>query len=181
MLKRTSKLLSYVLRHRPDSVGISLDENGWVDLEVLIQALQSDGKSVSLELIERVVETNDKKRFVIRDGKIRANQGHSIDVELNLPATMPPDCLYHGTSTKNLEPIKASGLVRMNRQHVHLSLDRATALSVGQRHGKPVVLTVKAKKMFDKGYEFYLSENNVWLGTLNLIWTEKYSKPSSFT
>ena len=162
-LKSTSKLLSYVLRHRPDSIGICLDENGWIDLELLISALRTEGKSVSLEMIKRVVETNDKKRFVIRDGRIRANQGHSIEIELGLPSMEPPESLYHGTALKNLEPIKSNGLVRMNRQHVHLSLDFDTAVDVGRRHGKPVVLKIKSLEMFELGHDFYLSENNVWL------------------
>lgn len=157
--------MSLILRHNPGRVGIELDESGWVDVDILIDAMNNSGKSVDRKLLEEVVETNDKKRFTFsEDGlKIRANQGHSIEVDLKLEAQVPPEFLYHGTATKNLDSINKSGLNKRNRQHVHLSADKVTATKVGQRHGKVVILVVRSGAMADAGYEFYLSKNGVWL------------------
>ena len=157
--------MSLILRHNPGRVGISLDESGWVDVDVLINAMNKSGKSVDRNLIEDVVETNDKKRFTFsEDGSmIRANQGHSVSVDLQLEVKTPPEFLYHGTATKNLDSINKEGLDKKNRQHVHLSADKVTATKVGQRHGKVVILNIRSGDMNRAGYEFYLSKNGVWL------------------
>lgn len=164
-LKNISKFMSLILRHNPGKVGIELDESGWVEVSVLIEAMNNSGKSVDEKLIQEVVETNDKKRFTFsEDGKnIRANQGHSIDVDLKLEAQEPPEILYHGTATKNIASIKECGLEKRNRQHVHLSADKVTATKVGQRHGKVVILIIRARAMAEVGHEFFLSKNGVWL------------------
>lgn len=160
---RTSKFLSLVLRHRPETVGITLDDEGWVDVGVLLDALKAHGSPLSREALESVVEQNDKKRFVIRDGKIRANQGHSVKIELRLRPTIPPSRLYHGTATRFLDVILEEGLKPMGRRHVHLSSDLETAVRVGRRHGKPAILLVETRGMVEDGFELYLSENGVWL------------------
>ncbi|MCH2235601.1 MAG: RNA 2'-phosphotransferase [Crocinitomicaceae bacterium] len=163
--KRISKLMSLILRHNPGVINASLDENGWLDVDDLILGIKSKGLEITREILEKVVETNNKKRFSFSlDGtKIRANQGHSIDVDIELKPTSPPEFLYHGTVEKYLDAIKSEGLKKMNRQHVHLSKDIDTAENVGGRRGKPVILTVNTGQMEDAGYTFYLSENKVWL------------------
>lgn len=166
MLKaQCSKFLSYVLRHRPDSIGITLDANGWVDVDVLLAAAQRHGKNLSRTLLEQVVATNDKKRFAFsEDGKrIRASQGHSVSVDLDLKPVTPPELLYHGTVERFLDSIRSQGLVRGSRHHVHLSPDEATARKVGSRRGKPVILIVEAGRMHAAGHQFFRSANNVWL------------------
>ena len=160
---RTSKFLSFVLRHRPESIGLSLDSEGWVEISELLVACQRSGRNLSYKQLLDIVESSDKQRFVVRNGLIRANQGHSVNVSLNLKASTPPDTLFHGTTRKALDSIKVSGLDKMNRRHVHLSLDIDTALKVGRRRGKPIVLIVAAAKMHEEGFPFYLSENGVWL------------------
>lgn len=165
-LTKISKFLSLVLRHKPDEIGLTLDENGWANVDNLIRlANERGGRRLSRELIERVVAENDKKRFALSDDglRIRANQGHSIEVDLALPAVEPPEFLYHGTATRFLDSIRASGLTSGNRQHVHLSVDTATATKVGQRHGKPHVLTIRAGEMHRSGMVFHCSDNGVWL------------------
>ncbi|MDJ0911389.1 MAG: RNA 2'-phosphotransferase [Woeseiaceae bacterium] len=162
-LKKISKFLSLVLRHKPETIGLTLDRGGWVDVDELLGAFARHGHEVSRSTLLQVVETNDKSRFAIRDGLIRASQGHSIDVDLGLVPRTPPDRLFHGTATRFLESIRNEGLKRQNRQFVHLSPDNATAISVGGRHGRPVVLIVNARAMEDDGCEFYYSENGVWL------------------
>ncbi len=160
-LKTTSKFLSLILRHQPEKIGLKLDSNGWADINELME--KSTKVKLTQELIEEVVAKDNKQRFIIKDGKIRANQGHSINIDLALEAVNPPDILYHGTSTRFLESIMKEGLTKQSRQHVHLSKDIETATMVGKRHGKVVILEVDAKKMFEEGYAFYLSENGVWL------------------
>ncbi len=160
---KVSKRLSYVLRHRPDSVGITLGADGWVDIDALLEALASHGMRLGRDELMTVVNGNDKKRFAVQENRIRANQGHSVEVELGYPAATPPDVLYHGTASRNLISIFAGGLVRGERHHVHLSADVDTALKVGARHGFPVVLSVNAKDMAAMGYQFFLSDNAVWL------------------
>lgn len=164
-LVRTSKFLSLILRHQPERIGVSLDEHGWADVEELIAKTNQSGVKMNLEILKEVVAKNNKKRFAFsKDGrKIRASQGHSISVDLDLKAIQPPELLYHGTATQFLKSIEVEGLVSKKRHHVHLSPDEKTAISVGQRHGKPVVLIIKAGEMARQGYEFYLSENGVWL------------------
>jgi putative RNA 2'-phosphotransferase len=163
--KNVSKFLSLVLRHSPETIGLKLDENGWADVEELIVKCSKKGNQLDLELLNYVVENNDKKRFAFNDDKtkIRASQGHSLSVELNLNETEPSEFLYHGTVAKFLESIKKEGLQKMSRQHVHLSKDRETAVKVGSRRGAPQILTVKSGDMHRDGFKFYLSENNVWL------------------
>ena len=161
----TSKFLSLVLRHRPETIGICLDSQGWVDISALIVAANQSGKRLTQALVERVVRENDKQRFAIsEDGKrIRANQGHSVEVDLRLTAVEPPERLYHGTVTRFLDSIRRHGLVSGNRQHVHLSPDRETARKVGQRRGGPVILVVDSRRMWQDGFRFYCSRNGVWL------------------
>lgn len=164
-LKNISKFMSLVLRHQPEKIGLQLDDNGWVAITALIGKLNVYGLQVDISTIEKIVITNDKKRFSFNDDKtkIRANQGHSIGVELNMKKTIPPDKFFHGTAEKFVENIFKTGIQKQNRQHVHLSATEETAKSVGSRHGKPVVLTINAKQMAEKSYVFYLSANNVWL------------------
>ncbi|MXO06363.1 RNA 2'-phosphotransferase [Flavobacterium sp. HBTb2-11-1] len=163
--KSVSKFLSLVLRHSPEKIGLKLDENGWADVEELIAKCNKKGNRLDAELLDYVVENNDKKRFAYNEDKtkIRASQGHSISVELNLAETEPSEYLYHGTVGKFMESIKNDGLKKMSRQHVHLSKDKETAAKVGSRRGVPQILTVRSGAMFRDGFKFYLSENNVWL------------------
>ncbi len=164
-LVKSSRFLSLVLRHDPGRIGLTLDEAGWADVGELIAGAQRHGVQLSREVIREVVRNNDKKRFTLTaDGnRIRARQGHSISVDLGLEAVEPPEVLYHGTATRFLDSIREQGLVRGARQHVHLSGDEATAVRVGQRHGRPAVLHVRSRAMRDAGHVFMLSENGVWL------------------
>lgn len=161
-----SKFLSFVLRHQPDAIGITLDPEGWTDIAALIAAAANDGKQLDRDLIQAVVTTSDKKRFAISgDGlRIRAVQGHSSEsVDINYIEKLPPDLLYHGTTTRFMESIHNDGLLPGSRQYVHLSQDEQTALAVGQRRGKPVVLKIKALLMHEQGFKFFQAENDVWL------------------
>lgn len=164
-LVKTSKFLSLILRHKPENIGIELSSQGWVNVETLIKALNEYGKSINRELLDEIVYTNDKQRFAYSpDGLlIRANQGHSIEVDLELDSIDPPQNLYHGTAEKYIIKIRKHGLVKKNRQYVHLSALKETAFNVGKRHGKPVILMIEAEKMRNDGYSFYLSKNGVWL------------------
>ncbi len=161
--KDVSKLLSLVLRHQPDALGIVLDPEGWTDVATLLQKMRIRGMAV--DLLKHVVATNDKQRFAFNAdySRIRANQGHSVVVDLGLVAVEPPVYLYHGTSETSIAAILREGLRKQSRQHVHLSADVATATKVGGRHGRPVVLRVKSGQMHQQGVPFYRSENNVWL------------------
>lgn len=163
--KSISKFLSLVLRHSPETIHLKLDENGWADVEELIAKCLKNGNTLNSELLDYVVENNDKKRFAFNEDKtkIRASQGHSISVELNLNEAEPSEFLYHGTVGKFMESIKREGLQKMSRQHVHLSQDRETAIKVGGRRGAPQILSVRSGAMHRDGFKFYLSENNVWL------------------
>ena len=163
--RKASKFLSLILRHKPKVVGLSLDENGWAKTQELLEKMKRNGSGLDLQQLMEVVENNDKKRFSFSAdlSRIRANQGHSVKVELDLQETIPPDRLYHGTSEKNLLSIKEKGILKRQRHHVHLSADEATALKVGSRHGKPVVLLIKAKQMHEQGIKFFRSENEVLL------------------
>ena len=164
---KLSKYMSMVLRHHPDRAGLKLDKNGWADVQELIAGINKSGKGRAIDMatLERIVADNDKQRYSFNDDrtKIRANQGHSIPVNLELEPATPPDVLYHGTATRYMESIKKSGLISKNRQYVHLSSDIKTAFAVGSRHGYPVVLKIDAKQMAEDGYTFYLSVNKVWL------------------
>lgn len=161
----SSKFLSLVLRHRPDVIGITLDAEGWVPVEDLLAACAQHGRAISREQLNVVVRTNDKQRFASSaDGsRIRANQGHSVPIDLGLVSVEPPELLYHGTVPRFLESIRQEGLTKGNRHHVHLSPDVETATKVGQRRGRPVVLVIEADRMFRDGHTFYQSENGVWL------------------
>jgi putative RNA 2'-phosphotransferase len=164
--EKISKYLSYILRHAPQSIQVSMDSEGWVDIdELMTNALTFDEVSLTLTEIIDVVVSSDKQRFKLSadQTKIRANQGHSIQVELDLVETVPPEILYHGTAHRFVDSIQQEGLKPMARQHVHLSADIETAINVGSRYGKPVILTITAQQMYQDGVKFYLSENSVWL------------------
>lgn len=164
-LTHISKFLSSVLRHQPETIGIQLDENGWTDINELIQKSNNNGIVFDRETLNQIVATNSKKRFAFDESldKIRASQGHSVEIELGYKNQKPPEILYHGTSDKNVTSILEFGLEKRNRQHVHLSSDLETAIQVGKRHGKPFVFKVFAEQMFDNKFQFFLSENGVWL------------------
>ncbi len=163
-LDKTSKFLSYILRHKPDAIGLQLDKFGWALISELINKAEND-ITLTQSLIEQTVVTNDKKRFQISDDglRIRASQGHSIRVDLQLEPQQPPAKLFHGTATRFLESIQKEGLMAGQRNHVHLSTDIDTATAVGQRYGKLVILEIDAGAMYQQGYKFFLSNNNVWL------------------
>lgn len=159
---KNSKFLSLVLRHQPDKIGLSLDENGWAKVEDLLEKLPFE---LDFDSLKYIVDSSDKQRFAFSDDftMIRANQGHSITVDLQLIAIQPPEILYHGTPVQNIASIKGQGLHKGQRHHVHLSADIETAARVGNRRGKAVVLKVKAGEMHRQGVEFYISNNRVWL------------------
>ncbi|MDD3789409.1 MAG: RNA 2'-phosphotransferase [Petrimonas sp.] len=162
---KLSKFLCLILRHKPDIVGIELDNRGWADVSNLLEGLYNAGKSISIERLKQIVETDNKNRFSFNEtgDKIRANQGHSIKIDLGYNPEQPPEILYHGTAKRFVESILANGLEKKKRHHVHLSPDVGTAIKVGQRHGEPVVFTVLSGQMFNDGILFYLTENGVWL------------------
>ena len=164
-IKRHSKFLSLLLRHKPETVGLKLDAQGWANTNELLQKINQTGRQISPELLDQIVETNDKKRFVFNEDKsqIRAAQGHSLKVELDYKPLVPPTTLYHGTITETAELIKQSGIKKMQRHQVHLSADTDTAKIVAARRGKAVILIVDALKMHDEGYKFFQSDNGVWL------------------
>lgn len=163
--KNISKLMSLVLRHKPEYIKVELDENGWLSIEELILGINNKGINLEKDLLIEIVRDNDKQRFIIsEDGlKIRANQGHSIDVDLEMKAVQPPEFLYHGTVDKFMGSIRNTGLIKMSRNHVHLSEDRETAIKVGSRRGKPIILSIRSGEMHRNNYTFYQSENGVWL------------------
>jgi putative RNA 2'-phosphotransferase len=163
-LIKVSKFLSYVLRHRPDAIGLALDTEGWASISELIDKAKSQ-MTLTDDLIQEVVSTNDKQRFSISDDgrRIRASQGHSVDVDLGLEPLQPPRFLYHGTAERFLPSIIKEGLRAGQRQYVHLSVDIETAITVGKRYGRPVVLEVASEEMHSNGLDFYRSGNGVWL------------------
>jgi putative RNA 2'-phosphotransferase len=162
---RVSKYLSLHLRHRPDALGLMLEPGGWVPIDTLLQAAAVRGFQVTRNELDAVVAGNDKQRFSIsEDGvRIRANQGHSVEVDLELAPATPPATLYHGTGHQSVAAIQAEGLRRMQRHHVHLSADMETARRVGARHGRPVIFAVDAAGLAAAGHIFYVSANGVWL------------------
>ncbi|MET9526646.1 RNA 2'-phosphotransferase [Streptomyces coeruleorubidus] len=160
---KVSKYLSKHLRHQPARIGLALDEAGWVEIDTLIAAAATHGFPFTRAEVDHVVATNDKRRFAVEGTRIRASQGHSVEVDLGLPTETPPAYLYHGTVARNLDAIRAEGLRPMNRHAVHLSPDRETATRVGARRGRPVVLTVDAAAMHHDGHVFQVSANGVWL------------------
>lgn len=163
-LKETSKFISLILRHKPDAIGITLDERGWANVDDLIAGI-SKTQPIDMAMLEQIVAEDEKQRYSFNDDKtlIRANQGHSIPVDVELEEKEPPEVLYHGTGEKFVSSIDAQGLIPKSRLYVHLSSDEDTAVKVGQRHGKPVIYVVKSRKMFQDGYIFYQSVNGVWL------------------
>ncbi|MFJ5224299.1 RNA 2'-phosphotransferase [Streptomyces sp. NPDC088400] len=160
---KVSKYLSKHLRHQPERIGIALDANGWVAVDELIRAAAEHGFRMCRAELDHAVAVNDKQRFMIDGDRIRANQGHTVAVDLELAPAEPPAYLYHGTVARNLNAIRAEGLRPMARHHVHLSPDRDTATRVGARRGRPVVLPVDAGAMHRRGLVFHMSANGVWL------------------
>ena len=160
-----SRFLSKILRHKPELISIELDPNGWANVDDLIQAMANDGRNITLDELKSLVSKDNKRRYSFSSDytKIRANQGHTIDVNVELWEMKPPQYLYHGTAIKNIEAIKRDGLKSMKRLYVHLSNDTETAANVGKRHGSPIVLTIASERMHSDGIKFYLSENGVWL------------------
>lgn len=163
--KRIGKFLSLVLRHNPDKIELELDKNGWANTQELIEKCKKHRYNFSMDELIEIVETNNKQRYSFneRRNKIRANQGHSINIDLGLSPVESPGFLYHGTATRFLSSIMEQGIVKGNRQYVHLSKDKETAAKVGSRHGKPAILTIMSGKMCQDGILFYKSENGVWL------------------
>ena len=159
---KISKFLSYVLRHKPESIGLTLNDNGWASVAEILKNRQLH---FSLEDLKFVVENNEKNRFTLNEDftLIKANQGHSVDIKLEFQKIVPPEILYHGTAQHFLPSIQEKGLEKRQRHHVHLSIDTKTASKVGKRHGKLIILAIDAKKMHQDGYQFYLSDNNVYL------------------
>lgn len=160
-----SKFLALVLRHQPEKIGLTLDEHGWADIDTLLSCLQSHHKNISREELNEIVSTDNKKRYTIsEDGKkIRAAQGHSIQVDLQLTPKEPPASLFHGTAERFLNSIMRDGLLPRSRNYVHLSADVDTAILVGKRHGKPAILELDVQAMKNDGKVFYQAENGVWL------------------
>jgi putative RNA 2'-phosphotransferase len=163
--RKVSKFLSLVLRHQPERIGLTLDGQGWADIDAVIGQAGAHGMALTHDEILEVVAASDKQRFALDASgrRIRANQGHSIDIDLGLEPREPPPVLFHGTAETSIPAIRAEGLKPGRRQYVHLSPDAATASAVGQRHGRPVVLRVAAVRMWSAGFAFYLAENGVWL------------------
>jgi len=160
-----SKFLSLVLRHKPEAIGVQLDGSGWADISDIVEKSRKAGVNLTTDLICNIVAASAKQRFAIsEDGlKIRANQGHSLPVDLGLKTTKPPETLYHGTAGRNISSILHQGICKGNRQHVHLSLDSEGALKVGRRHGSPAVVVIAAVRMHEDGFNFFESDNGVWL------------------
>ncbi len=165
-LKNTSKFISLILRHKPETIGITLDEHGWADVRDLIHGINAaGGHHLDMELLEEIVRTDEKQRYSFNEDRtlIRANQGHSIPVDVELEEKTPPAVLYHGTGEKYVSSIDKQGLIPKSRLYVHLSPDVETAVKVGSRHGRPVIYTVDCAAMAAEGYKFFLSANHVWL------------------
>lgn len=160
-----SKFISLVLRHDPSAAHITLDEHGWADVDELLAGINKTGRKINRDILEEIVATDQKQRYGFNQDKtrIRANQGHSIPVDVELKEQEPPEFLYHGTASRFLEAIEKEGLKPMSRLYVHLSKDVDTALKVGKRHGSPVVLKIHSGDMYRDGCKFYISENGVWL------------------
>lgn len=163
-MKNISKFISYILRHNPSAVGIELDAHGWADVNALIEGVCKTGRFLNMQMLEEIVKNDNKQRFSFNDDrtKIRANQGHSIEVDVEMKVCPPPDILYHGTAEKYIESIRENGILKGNRNYVHLSKDKETAIKVGARHGKAIVLKIDTRQMYADGYIFLLSANGVW-------------------
>lgn len=165
MSNDVSKYIALILRHKPETIGITLDEHGWANVDELVQGINRSQYRITTEDLEEIVRTDDKQRYSFNDDKtlIRANQGHSIPVDVELEEMTPPNVLYHGTGEKYCASIEAQGLIPKSRLYVHLSADYDTAIKVGKRHGKAVVYIIDAARMHTEGYSFYRSVNGVWL------------------
>lgn len=163
-INQTSKFISLILRHKPETIGIALDEHGWANVDELIAGI-SKTRPVDMALLEQIVAEDEKQRYSFNEDKtlIRANQGHSVQVDVELEERTPPNQLWHGTGEKFAESIEQIGLIPKSRLYVHLSADKETARKVGARHGKPVIYQVDTEKMVRDGYKFYCSVNGVWL------------------
>lgn len=164
-IEKLSRFISFILRHKPEEIGLTLDEHGWAKVTDLINGINRSGRRIDMSVLEEIVKTDNKQRYSFNEdkAKIRANQGHSIKVDIEFKELEPPDTLYHGTARKSLDSIMRFGIKPMSRQWVHMSKDYETAVQVGSRHGEPVILIINAKKMYEDGIKFYLSENGVWL------------------
>lgn len=162
--KETSKYISLILRHKPETIGITLDEHGWANVDELISGI-SKTHTLNMDILEEIVSTDEKQRYSFNEDKtlIRANQGHSVQVDVELNEVKPPEILWHGTGEKYVESIDTQGIISKSRLYVHLSKDVDTAIKVGKRHGKPALYKVRAWAMYNDGYKFYLSKNGVWL------------------
>lgn len=163
-LTKTSKYISLILRHKPETIGITLDKHGWANVKDLIKGVNKTHK-LDMAMLEEIVATDDKQRYSFNEDKtmIRANQGHSIDVDVELEEVEPPEYLWHGTGTKYVESIRKTGIIPKSRLYVHMSESYMTAMDTGARHGNPMVFCVKARGMYNDGYKFYKSKNGVWL------------------
>jgi putative RNA 2'-phosphotransferase len=164
-LIKISKFLCFILRHKPESINLTLDRQGWAEVDELINLACQKGTKIDFSMLEKIVANDAKQRFSFSQdkSKIRANQGHSIQVDLSLKPQTPPEYLFHGTATRFIKSISKQGLLKKSRQYVHLSANKSTAISVGKRYGTPVLLRIRAKKMQEIGYSFFLSDNGVWL------------------
>ena len=160
-----SRFIALILRHKPEAVGITLDEQGWASVSELLSGINASGNEIDMQMLEEIVAEDEKQRYSFNADKtkIRANQGHSVNVDVELKKAEPPEILFHGTGEKFVSSIKSEGLKPKSRLYVHLSKDRGTAVKVGSRHGKPVVFEVNSGEMSRNGFEFFLSENGVWL------------------
>jgi len=176
-LNSISKYISLILRHKPETIGIKLDEYGWADVNELINGISKTNSKFDMNVLEEIVKTDSKERYSFNEDKtlIRANQGHSIPVDVELEECEPPEYLWHGTGEKYTLSIDKIGLIPKSRLYVHLSKDIYTAVNVGKRHGKPIVYKILSKKMYDNGFKFYISKNKVWLiKTVPVEYLEKY-------
>ncbi|HBG8638493.1 TPA: RNA 2'-phosphotransferase [Clostridioides difficile] len=162
---KLSIFISLILRHKPEIIGIKLDDYGYADVNKLIEKINNTGRNINIEILEQIVKEDNKQRYSFNKDRsnIRANQGHSINVNVELRELEPPRFLYHGTATRFLDNIKKEGIISKSRLYVHLSNDIDTAVHVGKRHGISIVLKINTGKMYENGYKFYLSENNIWL------------------
>lgn len=179
---RISTLLSLILRHKPETIGIVLDNNGWTDVAILIEQFNQHYFYIDKEILEYVVETNSKKRFAFNEdhSKIRASQGHSVHIDVAYPPQKPLPVLYHGTGEKSVDSIMATGLQKRQRCHVHLSADIETAIIVGRRHGKPCIFQIDAEAMYNDMYDFFLSDNGIWLTDIVPVqYLKKYANSHS--
>lgn len=164
-LQSVSRYMSLILRHKPEVIGITIDEHGWANVEELIQGIEKNNPGFNMEALEEIVKTDSKQRYSFNDDKtlIRANQGYSIQVDVELTEKEPPCILYHGTGEKYVTSIDKNGLIPKSRLYVHLSQDIETARAVGKRHGKEIIYSVNSAQMYKDGYKFYLSKNGIWL------------------